>query len=402
MGTSASQEAQLPYKTSELSEIDISSKGKKQTSLTKKASITDSNRQGQTNLLKKLFYKLDPAVIKGGFDVEYGQVKLAIKYASRQQLLLVKVHEARNLSSTNIRGHASKPYVKVELVQNKTDKNIDLLESPENEAKCTSSLHHTDRLLFNEIFSFSIPEDSFEIVKLRCSVWSFDGLEEDEFLGETYFDIPELDCVDTIRMSWHNLHSQTDLEISGEINLHLGFKLPQSLTVTINSARHVGKANNATQSPALTVKVVIPGVPHVFQTTPVRGEDEYNWIETFTFPIPREELTNRHLICVVSNAKEEDSYLGECHIDLDSIDLSRGYESTFALSDMRGSDVVRSRWSCNAVTQELQEALYAHSVYMRPEFLFRPNSTQSKVVSVSVPRAFVHSQMRVVNGVVVQ
>lgn len=47
--------------------------------------------QGQTHLLKKLFYKLDPAVVKGGFDVEYGQVKLAIKYASRQQLLLVKV-----------------------------------------------------------------------------------------------------------------------------------------------------------------------------------------------------------------------------------------------------------------------------------------------------------------------
>lgn len=47
--------------------------------------------QGQTDLLKKLFYKLDPAVVKGGFDVEYGQVKLAIKYASRQQLLLVKV-----------------------------------------------------------------------------------------------------------------------------------------------------------------------------------------------------------------------------------------------------------------------------------------------------------------------
>lgn len=42
----------------------------------------------------------------------------------------------------------------------------------------------------------------------RCSVWSFDGLEEDEFMGESYFDISELDCVDAIRTSWYNLRSQ--------------------------------------------------------------------------------------------------------------------------------------------------------------------------------------------------
>lgn len=52
-------------------------------------------------------------------------------------------------------------------MQHNALKKLDLLESAENEAKCTSSVHQTDRLVFNEIFSFSIPEDAFEIVKLR-------------------------------------------------------------------------------------------------------------------------------------------------------------------------------------------------------------------------------------------
>lgn len=49
MGNSDSQEVQLPYKASEHTEIDIPSKGKKQTSYAQRTPSIDSNRQVQLN-----------------------------------------------------------------------------------------------------------------------------------------------------------------------------------------------------------------------------------------------------------------------------------------------------------------------------------------------------------------
>lgn len=402
MGSSNSQLAPSPYEKAESTVLNIDTipENKAVDNLPIKDNVHQSKKD-EIYLLKRMFYKLDPAVIKDGSDTNYGQIKLAIKYVSAQEMLLVKVFEVRYLSAKNVRGHVFSPYVKIELISTKQTEDDGILMLPDNGEKYTSEIAHSTKLVYNEIFSFTGALESFKDLKLRCSVWSTDGLGHDDFFGEKYLDLKPY-CVNEVKIAWHDLEALTDITIGGEIDLHLGYKLPNTLMVTINTARGIKKKSGDTRT-ALSVRIFIPGVPYVFRTTPVRGDDEFTWIETFSFPIPKEELISRYLVLVVTDANEDDSYLGESHINLEILDVARGFEGTFPLSDMRGNNVVRrSRWSKNAVTQELQEALHAHSVYMRPQFLFDPKSPKTKALTVSVPKAFVHSQMRVVNGVVVQ
>ncbi|XP_039263163.2 synaptotagmin-C-like [Styela clava] len=404
MGSSSSQPVANLYEKPESTVLNIytTPENKAVDTLPIKDNV-HQNKKDEIYLLKRMFYKLDPAVIKDSFDTAYGQIKLAIKYVSSQEMLLVKVFEVRYLSAKNVRGHVFSPYVKIELVSTNQTQTDGILMLAENGEKYTSEISNSTKLSYNEIFSFKGSLNNFEDLVLRCSVWSTDGLGHDDFFGETYLDIFELDCVDTVQIAWHNLKALTDITIGGEIDLHLGYKLPNTLIVTINTARGIKRNNQSGDArTALSVRMFIPGVPYAFRTTPVRGDDEYTWIETFSFPVPKEELVSRYLVLILTDTNEDDSYLGECHIDLENLDVTRGFEGTFQLSDMRGNNIVRSRWSKNAVTQELQEALHAHSVYMRPQFLFDPKSSRTKDLTVSVPKAFVHSQMRVVNGVVVQ
>lgn len=396
MGTSASKEQ---YK-SPASTVDAESHPDDKSIVSVEPDPPQTKKE-EIYLLKRLFYKLDPAVIKDVSETIYGQIKLSLKYVSEQELLLIKVFEVRHLTTKSVRGHSFDPYIKIELVRitgEKIDNNV--LALPENAPKYTSAATHASELSFNEIFSFKVGLLELEEFRVRFSVWSSYGLDQDDFFGEIYLDILKIDCIDNVQTAWHDLQAQTDISIGGELHVNLSYKWPQTLVVTVNSATGVKQTSQDTT--AMSVRVFIPGVPYVFRTTPVLGTQEHVWIETFSFPVPKEELMSRKLILVVTDANEDDSYLGECHIALEDLDITRGFEGTVPLADMRGSNVVRSRWSRNAVTQELQEALHAHAVCMRPQFLFDPKSSKTKALSVDVPKAFVHSHMRVVNGVVVQ
>ena len=95
----------------------------------------------------------------------------------------------------------------------------------------------------------------------------------------------------------------------------------------------------------------------------------------------------RYVVLVVCDVTE-DNYLGECQIDLNNFDCDVGYSGTFRLSDMvgtsgvycnviftivtsqRGNAKVRSRWSSDAVSEELKQAMAAHAVYKMPQFIF--------------------------------
>ena len=68
--------------------------------------------QRNMQILKGLFKKLDPTVMKAVGDVR-GEIQISFKYDYKRHLLLVKVIKCRELRSKDLRSKMSDPYVKV-------------------------------------------------------------------------------------------------------------------------------------------------------------------------------------------------------------------------------------------------------------------------------------------------
>ena len=64
-------------------------------------------------LLKHLFKKMDPSVMRTSAQTTHGEIQLSFKYEATKELLLVKVIKCCDLSAKDLRGHCSDPYVKV-------------------------------------------------------------------------------------------------------------------------------------------------------------------------------------------------------------------------------------------------------------------------------------------------
>ena len=59
------------------------------------------------------------------------------------------------------------------------------------------------------------------------------------------------------------------------------------------------------------------------------------------------------------------------------------------MKSQRGNVAVRSRWTRNAMTQEFNEALQAHALYKRPQFLFGRLRGATDTVSIRNDSIFV-------------
>ena len=266
----------------------------------------DDHQHYLTNMLalKGIFKKLDPAVMKTSQPV-HGDVKLSIKYLPEKSLLLVKVIQAQDLLANDLRGQSSDPYVKIDLFIDRA------LQEPElGVPRSTTIAENTRNPVFNEIFSFSLASDKLATAQLRLSVWSNDKLGgNDDFIGERHIYLNDVDCSDKAVTSWYSLQPEIDISIGGEIGVKLEFKLPQTLTVTVSSASNL-KEMNLTAEPY--VRVYIPGVPYLHKTKPYKGgKDDPVWNESFDFPIAKEELSEKYVVLIVSDANDENSYLGE-------------------------------------------------------------------------------------------
>ncbi|XP_076811990.1 synaptotagmin-7-like [Clavelina lepadiformis] len=347
-------------------------------------------------MLKRMFKQLDPAVMKTTSDVQ-GEVKVSVKHVSDKSLLLVKVIAAQDLLAKDVRGHTSDPYVKVELLLN--HQTAPTSSEEYSNVRSTAVVKNNLNPVFNEIFTFSLTTEQINIAQLRCSVWCYDALGRDDFMGERIISVSDLDCHDNVQTAWYELLPEIDLSIGGYVSIKLTYKLPQTLNVMIQGANNI---NAAVGNVEPYVRVYIPGVPYVYKTKPCKNEDSLVWNEDFDFPLPKEELTSRYIVLVLADGNSTESYFGECHIDLDNFQFEHGFEGSFALSDMRGNVTVRSRWTRNAITQEFKEALEAHAMYRKPEFMFsRVRGTNNAGVTVRVPKAGAQSRLRVVNGILV-
>ena len=69
--------------------------------------------QENMNILKQLFKKMDPSILKTSTFSDHGDVQLSFKYDPTRELLLVKVICCRDLEPKDLRGKSADPYVKV-------------------------------------------------------------------------------------------------------------------------------------------------------------------------------------------------------------------------------------------------------------------------------------------------
>ena len=85
---------------------------------------------------------------------------------------------------------------------------------------------------------------------------------------------------------------QTDLDIKGNLQVSLTYRLPDTLMITIHAASDL-VCRDSNKMPHPYVKVVLPGVAKVEQTKIVKGTLDPMWEEEFEYTIPQEELENR-------------------------------------------------------------------------------------------------------------
>ena len=64
-------------------------------------------------VLKQLYKKMDPAIMRTSTFTTHGDLQLSFKYDTTREILLVKVIKARDLDARDLRGKTCEPFVKV-------------------------------------------------------------------------------------------------------------------------------------------------------------------------------------------------------------------------------------------------------------------------------------------------
>ncbi|XP_013409216.1 synaptotagmin-6 [Lingula anatina] len=344
------------------------------------------NKEGK-ELMKQLYKKLDPTVMKT-IGVIQGEIQLSFKYDFNSELLLIKVIKCRDLDAKDLRGKNANTYVKLSLFP----------DDDQQRSKSTQVVKQSLNPVYSEIFSYVIQEPGLVDSRLIVQVWNKDVMGRDDFMGECLVKLNAFNFrEDPVHTAWYDLQMETDLGISGDLNLTLAYRLPQTLLVTVHSATDLSKKNGDRSSPF--VKVTIPGVAQVEQTEIIKGTLNPVWEETFEFQVPQEEFGYRYLVFQVidSSADAESDALGQVIIDLNNLDPEHGYSGPFGLEDLKNSERLRDKWAQKAIVQEFRESLLAHSTFKEPKFLFQKQSG-NKVITVTSRKAGTQAKLRIVNG----
>ncbi|XP_022300165.2 synaptotagmin-1-like [Crassostrea virginica] len=354
----------------------------------------DKHDQNMRNMqmLKGLFKQLDPSVMKATGEVR-GEVQLSYKYDFKRHLLLVKVIKCRELRSKDLRSKMSDPYVKLTL-------NPDPVGAGERR---TAVVRQSNDPVFDEIFAFPLEESDLSDLKMVVQVMDADIMGEDDFIGEVVVEMNTFNFRESpFHTAWYSLNMETDLNVSGDLEISAEFQLPSSLFVTVRRAHSlIARDEGKTADPF--VKLTVTGTSSMFQTQVIQDSLDPEWNETFEFDVTQEELSNRYLILHVIDhdpGTSNDS-LGQVVVDLRTFDPERRLHETYQLSDMRNTDLLRSSWSRNATAQEFREALIAHASSKHPNFLFAEHSGK-KVVNVSCRKAGARGTIRIIDGIPVK
>ena len=343
-------------------------------------------------ILKGLFKRLDPTVMKAVGDVR-GEVQISFKYDFKRHLLLVKVIKCRELRSKDLRSKLSDPYVKLVMVPDEEDA----------EDKKTRVHPQTNNPRFDEIFAYPLTETELINKKMIVKVMDHDVLGRDDFLGEVIIDINTFNFRDSpIHTAWYTLNMETDLDVCGDLEVSVEFEHPSTLLVTIHGA-HGLSARDEDHLADPFVKVTIPGTKAMHQTEELKNTVDPVWDETFEFEVALEELPERYIIFHVidKNTFNSNDSLGQVIIDLMTFNPDHGLHDNFRLADLRNTERLRSKWTQHATAEEFRESLVAHASFRHPSFLFQEHSGK-KIVSVSCRKAGAQGKVRIIDGIPVK
>ncbi|XP_076091952.1 synaptotagmin-10-like [Mytilus galloprovincialis] len=343
-------------------------------------------------ILKGLFKKLDPTVMKAVGDVR-GEIQISFKYDYKRHLLLVKVIKCRELRSKDLRSKMSDPYVKLEMTPDVEDA----------EEKRTRVYPQTNNPKFDEIFAYPLTETELINRKLVVKVMDSDLLGRDDFLGEVIIDMNTFNFRDSpIHTAWYNLNMETDLDVTGDLEVSVEFQHPSSLLVTIHGAHGLSARDDVSLADPF-VKVTVPGTKLMFQTKELKNTVDPVWNETFEFEVALEELPQRYIIFHVidkSTFGGNDS-LGQVIIELMTFNPDHSLHDFFRLADLRNTERLKSKWAQHATAEEFRESLVAHASSRHPTFLFQEH-TGKKIVSVSCRKAGAQGKVRIIDGIPVK
>ncbi|KAL5014679.1 hypothetical protein ScPMuIL_008949 [Solemya velum] len=408
MGARISQNASLegdgrvrqdPERITDLTKY-LAIKSEKSKSLVLKQDEKQEKEAQNVQMLRGMFKKLDPSVMKFVGD-QRGDTQLSFKYDAERELLFLKVIKCRDLMVADLRSRSADPYMAYILKLLQYIFQIQMYPDPSgNGQKRTKVIHDTSNPRFDDIFYFGITEVEMAETMLLVQVWDSDTLGNDDFLGEVIIKMNTFNFRDCpIHTAWYTLNSETDLSISGGVEVSLDHQLPQRLFVTIHSATDLVTRDPGRQADPF-VKITIPGLAVVHQTKVKKNTLNPVWEETFEFPIALDELAERYLVLHVvdhDRLTSNDS-MGQIVIDLKDFDPDEGFHDHIQLSDLKNTDRLRNKWSRRAVSQEFHEALIAHSVSKQPSMLFQQH-TGRKVVSVYCRKAGAEGKIRIVDGI---
>ncbi|XP_074645218.1 synaptotagmin-1-like [Tubulanus polymorphus] len=339
-------------------------------------------------LVKQIFKQLDPTVMKCT-NIE-GDLLLSMKYDTSRETLMIKVIRARDLTPRQIRGATADPYVKLKLFPDHHSQGI----------KETRVTKRTLNPVYHEIFSFDLPKDVVSTTKLAVQIWDHDILSNDDFIGESLIELKNYDFqLQPITTAWFPLQNETDLSITGTLNIALGYRFPQTLLVTVISGHQLAPRDiNNSADPF--VKIMIPGISTIHQTQVKKNTLNPVWNETFEFTVPFEEFPYRYIVfnTVDHDTIGDNDSMGQIIIDLGNLDPDIGYYGDFELADLKNTDRLRSKWSQKAIAQEFKEALVAHSQFTMPDLLFKRH-TGNKVVSLTCRKAGASTRMKLLDGI---
>ncbi|XP_064632573.1 synaptotagmin 2-like [Lineus longissimus] len=342
-------------------------------------------------LLKQIFKKLDPSVMKTTSDIQ-GELQMSLKYDAKEERLLVKVIKARELNAKDLRGNGSDPFVKVWLHPDRWEEGI----------KRTSTEKKTTNPIFGDVFTFKLTEEELHDTKVVAQVWDWDRVSSDDFMGEIIMDLATTDFIDRpIYSAWFPLALETDMSISGEIEISLEYRLPQTLLVTVHRASDLVPRDIDKKADPY-VKVSIPGKTELGVTEVQSDTLNPVWDETFEFSVPYEEFNDRYIVLhiVDKDTLTDNESMGQAIVDLGNLDPEVGFRGVFQLADLRNSDKLRSKWSQKAIQQEFKEALIAHASFRYPRFMFQHHEGL-KVMTLTSEKAGATAKLRIMDGVIV-
>lgn len=348
-------------------------------------------KQNNSGLVKEIYRRLDPTVTTVSSQTIVGQIEIAAKYKPLEKTLLVKVGRVKQLVKEGV--GLPDPYV-----------TIDLFPSSDPSKALTHKTNvksDTCNPIFHEILVFPIIEQQIANTTLRVTVWDKDLISQDDFLGESIIQLCKLDLVAGNSM-WYKLYPQTDVSITGTVNVTLTYVEPNKVTVIVDHANHLKVCNVVKSTSSPYVRVFITGIPSKHETHVIQNELNPEWNSSFEFDVHPDEFSRRIIVLNVMNKSEsgKDQRMGDVHLPMLEFDIENsGISQRYNLQDLRNSPHSRSKWSEEGLSIEFREAMIAHAIYGYPKFLFKTEHKGKMVVSCRSVKARAETKMIISNGI---